>query len=72
MIAQFQGLIVCMLTLTIFYFPKKNFFLLAFLVFLGGAPTSICHFFCLSVHLSVTHHISGTVHHLVIIFGTRM
>ena len=21
--------------------------------FLGGAPTSICHFFCLSIHLSV-------------------
>ena len=31
-------------------------------VFLGGAPTSICHF-C----LSVAHHISGTVNHVIII-----
>ena len=39
---------------------------------LGRAPTSICHFFCLSICLSihVVHHISGTVHHLIIIFGT--
>ena len=41
-------------------------------IFLGGAPTSICHFFHPSVRLSVTHHISGTIHHLMIIFGTYM
>ena len=45
-------------------------------LFLGGAPTSICHFFGPSVHpfvhLSVVHHISGTVYHLIIIFGTHM
>ena len=38
--------------------------------FLGGAATSICHFFC--VCLSVVHHISGTVHHPVIFFTTLM
>ena len=50
------------------------------LLFLGGAPTSICHFFCLSispficlsVHPSVAQHISGTIHHVIIIFGTLM
>ena len=31
-------------------------------LFLGGAPTSICYFF----RPSVAHHISGTVHHLII------
>ena len=45
-------------------------------LFLGGAPTSICHFFPQSVHLSacpsVVRHISGTIHHLIIIFGTHM
>ena len=45
-------------------------------LFLGGAPTSICHFFCLSICPSVcpsiTHHISGTVHHLIMIFGTHV
>ena len=45
--------------------------------FLVGTPTSICHFLispfvCLSVHFSVVLHISGTVHHLIIIFGTRV
>ena len=48
----------------------------SWMIFLGGAPTSICHFFCLSVHPSVhpsvAHHISGTVDHLTIIFGTHM
>ena len=47
-------------------------------LFLGGAPAAICHFFCLSVclsvHLSVCpsvlHHISRTVHYLILIFGT--
>ena len=33
-------------------------------LFLGGAPTSIYHFF----HSSVVHHISGTIHHVIIIF----
>ena len=36
--------------------------------FLGGAPTSICHFFCPSAHLTVPHHISGTIHHLIIVY----
>ena len=40
--------------------------------FLGAAPTSICHFFLPSIRPSVAHHISGTVHHLIIIFGTHM
>ena len=56
--------------------------------FLGGAPTSVCHFFHLSIHPSihpfvhpslsirlcpsVMHHISGTVHYLTIIFDTRV
>ena len=35
-------------------------------VFYVGHPP--CHFFC----LSVTHPISGTVHHVIIIFGTRV
>ena len=47
------------------------------ILFLDGAPTSICHFFLYmslfpSVRRSVAHHISGTVHHLIKIFGTQM
>ena len=41
-------------------------------LFLGGAPTSLCHFFYPSARLSVMQHISGTVHHLIIIFGTHV
>ena len=41
--------------------------------FFGGAPTCICHFFhpsfSLSVCLSITHHISGTVHHNFVFIG---
>ena len=40
--------------------------------FLSGTPTSICHFFCPSVCQSIAHHISGTIHHLIISFGTRI
>ena len=40
--------------------------------FLSGAATSICHFFCPSVRPSVALYIPGTVHHLIIIFGTHM
>ena len=36
-------------------------------IFLGGAPTSICLF---SICSFITHHISGTIHHLIIVFGT--
>ena len=36
-----------------------------------GHP-AVCHFFCQLVHLSVAHHISGTIHHLIIIFGTHV
>ena len=46
------------------------------LLFLGGAPTSICHFFCPSVNpsirWSVGHYISGTVHHVIIFFVTHV
>ena len=35
--------------------------------FLGGGTTFLCHFFCLFVTLCVVQHISGTVHHLIII-----
>ena len=38
--------------------------------FLGGAPTSMSLFS--SIRLSFTHHISGTVHHMIIILGTHM
>ena len=42
------------------------------LLFLGGAPTSVYHFFCPSVNPSVRwsvgHNISGTVHHVIIFF----
>ena len=31
-------------------------------LFLGGAPTTICHFFHPSVHPSVARHISRTIH----------
>ena len=45
-------------------------------IFLVGPPTSICHFFRLSNHLSVNlsaaHHISKAIHHLIIIFGTHV
>ena len=40
--------------------------------FLGGGPTSMCHFFWSSIYPSVAHHISGTAHHLIILFGTHM
>ena len=40
--------------------------------FFGGAPTSVCNFFCPSVCPSVVYHISGTMHHLIIIFGRYM
>ena len=51
------------------HFDKLAMLLCVF--FLGGAPTSVCHFFHPSVRPSVARHISGTVHHLIIIFGTR-
>ena len=44
--------------------------------FLGGAPTSICHFFhlsvCLSVSPSTMHYISRTAHCVIIVFGVHM
>ena len=43
---------------------------MCFVRFLGGAPTSIYHFFRPSIRPSVAHHISGTILHLIIIFGT--
>ena len=39
---------------------------LILIFFLGGAPTSMCHFFRPSVRLSV----SGTGYHMIIIFDT--
>ena len=39
-------------------------------IFLGGAPTSICQF--LSVCTSVCPFVCLSVHHLILIFGTRM
>ena len=33
----------------LFFNPKESCTLLEILIFLGGAPTSLCHFFCLSV-----------------------
>ena len=30
------------------------------------------HFFCLPIPLFVVHHISGNIHHVIIIFGTRV
>ena len=47
---------------------KESCTLFEILIFLVGTPTSICHFFCRSVHLSRA--ISGTTNHLIIIFGT--
>ena len=57
-----------------FYHYLLFFFFLFFLIlfFLGGAPTSMCHFFGLSVCPHIVHHFSGTVHHLIIIFGTHI
>ena len=52
--------------------------------FLDGARISISYFFCPAVHLyvclsvclsvcqSVAHHISGKIHHVIIIFGTHV
>ena len=46
------------------------------IIFLVEAPTSIYHFFLSSVHLfiglTLAHHISGTVHHLIIILFTQV
>ena len=49
-----------------------NFDSTIFTLFLGGAPISLCHFFRPSVCPSVAHQISGSVHHLIINFGTHM
>ena len=38
--------------------------------FLGGTPIFVCHFFPPSIRLFVVHHIPGTVHCVIIIFGT--
>ena len=40
--------------------------------FVFRKSTSKCHFFCLCVRPSVVHHILGTVHRLIIIFGTHV
>ena len=42
------------------------------LLFLGGRGTHLYMSLFLSVHPSVPHHISGTIHHLIIIFGTHL
>ena len=63
------------------YPPQDDFYVAlpkVWSIFLGGASTSICHFFHLSVRLSVRSsvahqsQVSGTVHHLIIIFGTHI
>ena len=36
----------------------------------GGVPLYVTCSVCLSIHQCVAHHISGTVHHLIIISGT--
>ena len=57
-------------------------------LFLGGAPTSICHFFHPSVHLSVflcvdlsvrlaicpsvMRHIPGIMHHMIVIYDAHV
>ena len=43
-----------------------------FYFLLGEALTSMCHFSRLFVRPSIAHHFSGTVHHLIIIFGIHM
>ena len=41
-------------TIVFFFFdPKESCTLFEILIFLGGAATSMCHFFCPSVHASV-------------------
>ena len=46
--------------------PSQNF------RFLGGALTSICHFFCPSVCLLISHHISRAARQVIIIFRTHV
>ena len=43
---------------------------IALFKFLGGPPTSMSLF--PSFHPSVVHRISGTVHHVIITFGTHV
>ena len=65
----------------------RNLLILAFLICykllgfqVGHPPLYVTFSICLSIHLSVclyfclsvVHHISGTVHHVIIIFGTRV
>ena len=54
-------------------YSKNTHWLGLFLDILGGAPNSVSVFLSIrpSVCLSVTHNISGTVHHLIIIFVTH-
>ena len=37
----------------VFFHPKESCTLFKILIFLGGAPISICYFFCPSVHPSI-------------------
>ena len=55
---------------------KTTYYIKINQILLGGAPACICHLFRPPVRPSVcpfvAHHISGTVHHLLIVFGTRV
>ena len=58
-----------------FSFNKKQAIFHFFVIFYVGHPTpyvtfSVRPYICPSIHPSVMHHISGTVHHLILIFGT--
>ena len=44
-----------MFTITFFILPKESWTLFEISSFLGKAPTSMCHFFCPSVRLSIYH-----------------
>ena len=58
------------LTILLFFYPKESCTLFEILIFLGGAPTSMSLF--PSIRPSVAYHISGTIHHLIIILGTHV
>ena len=38
----------------------------------GHPPLCVTFFICSSVHPSIVHHVSGTIHHLIIIFDTHL
>ena len=73
---NWQNICIRRIIFDVFFFKTDDLpmsvLVLNILLFLGGTPTSICHFFHPSICPSITHHISETINHVTISFGTRV